>query len=322
MLLLTKEDVDHALDGVNIMPEAVQVTEDALRAIATERHLRPPSIYPAAGLAPQVIPMLGVLHSEGLLGGRISSIGPAVTPAARGRGYKVLFDLATLQLVALIEDVAIHQYLVGAHVGVATKWLANRGEVEVGLIGSGGLAMACLEAVAVVRPVVRARVFSPSAEHRERFAVEASEALGLRVEAVDSAQGAMDGADVVNCATNNFFRGGDAVYAPEWGAPGSHINTIGRCEAPTSGLSDTTLFTPSQPDFDAIVPPWIPTPPAGEEVADLASVIAGKHPGRRNRAERTLYLGPSIPAEHIAIGAWILRRARDAGLGTHWPPTA
>jgi len=318
MLLLTKEDVDRALDGVDVMSEAVQVTEDALRGVIAEKDARMPVVYPAAPFHAQTIPLFGALHSHGFLGGRISTVGPAVTSGARGRGYKVLFDLETLQLASLIEDVAVHRYLVGAHVGVATKWLANSGEVGVGLIGSGNLARACLEAVAKVRTVAWVKVFSPNRENRARFAAEASEAFGLRVDAVDTGRDAMDGADVVNCATNNFFRGGDAVYAAEWATAGSHVNTIGRCEAPIDDLNDASLFTPSQPDFDAIVPQWAPMPPAGTEVGDLASVIAGIHPGRRDRLHRTLYLGPSIPAEHIAIGAWILRRAREAGVGTEW----
>jgi ornithine cyclodeaminase/alanine dehydrogenase-like protein (mu-crystallin family) len=321
MLLLTKEDVDQVLNGIDVMSAAVQVTEDAIRGVALETDARPPVVYPTAALRAQAIPMLGVLSSHGFLGGRISSVGPSVTSTARGRGYKVLFDLATLQCVALIEDIAIHRYLVGSHVGVATKWLANPGQVGLGLIGSGALARACLEAVATVRPVAWVKVFSPNREHCARFAAEASEALGLRVDAVGTAREAMADADVVNCATSNFFRGGDAVYEAAWAVPGSHVNTIARCEAPVHDLGDTLIFTPSRPDFDAIVPPWVPTQPDGERFADLASVIAGTHTGRRDLAERTLYLGPSIPAEHIAIGAWILGRARDARVGTEWPPT-
>src|SRR5919205_1258728 len=49
--------------------------------------------------------------------------------------------------------------------------------VSVGVLGSGGMARTYLEAIAQVRPIKRGKVFSPTPDHRERFAAEMSDEL-------------------------------------------------------------------------------------------------------------------------------------------------
>jgi ornithine cyclodeaminase/alanine dehydrogenase-like protein (mu-crystallin family) len=69
-----------------------------------------------------------------------------------------------------------------------------------GLFGTGKQARNALEAIALVRPIRRVHVFSPSAEHRTAFAAETTRD-GLDVVAVDDARAVVAGADIVCCCT-------------------------------------------------------------------------------------------------------------------------
>src|SRR5205823_15028603 len=99
----------------------------------------------------------------------------------------LLFDFRTLDLVCLMEDVSVRPYLVGAHVGVATRWLAREDAQMVGVMGSGQMACGSLRAICAVRPIMEARVYSPNPEHRRAFAEVAAPGDGIRVAAVGRA---------------------------------------------------------------------------------------------------------------------------------------
>jgi ornithine cyclodeaminase/alanine dehydrogenase-like protein (mu-crystallin family) len=69
------------------------------------------------------------------------------------------------------------------------------------VIGSGFQAAAQIEAIAAVRPIREVRVWSRSAEKREKFAAERSGSLRLPVHAAASAQECVTGASIVVTAT-------------------------------------------------------------------------------------------------------------------------
>jgi ornithine cyclodeaminase/alanine dehydrogenase-like protein (mu-crystallin family) len=82
-----------------------------------------------------------------------------------------------------------------------------------------------VRAVCAARPIRELRVYSPSAETREAFASSMSNELGAaaRVTAMGSAREAVEGADIVCCATS----ASSPVFDAEWVAPGTHVNGIG-----------------------------------------------------------------------------------------------
>ena len=65
--------------------------------------------------------------------------------------------------------------------GVATRWSARPDATTMAVIGTGKQALAQVAAVAAVRPIRHLVVFSPTAEHRERFVARVADAgLGVR----------------------------------------------------------------------------------------------------------------------------------------------
>ncbi|MBV8087714.1 MAG: NAD(P)-binding domain-containing protein, partial [Chloroflexi bacterium] len=219
VLLLSDGDVRQAVGDEEGIAKLIDVTERAFIAeskreaqLAPQQWLLfPPTARHVGEAELSLNSIFGVVPELNAIGGRIHTISPGRNRAGRGgptagRAWKLLFAYDTLALTCLMEDQWIHDAAVGAHVGAATRVLAQPDASVVAAIGSGTMARGCLRAVAAVRQLREVRAFSPNPEHRALFADEMATTIGVPVRAVDSAEEAVRGADIVNCATNNFFR--------------------------------------------------------------------------------------------------------------------
>src|SRR3984893_10964491 len=72
--------------------------------------------------------------------------------------------------LAFINDGVLQHMRVGGGAGIGARHLAREDASSVGILGSGGMARTYLEAFQVVRPIKRARVFSPTAANSNRLA--------------------------------------------------------------------------------------------------------------------------------------------------------
>jgi ornithine cyclodeaminase/alanine dehydrogenase-like protein (mu-crystallin family) len=118
-------------------------------------------------------------------------------PQAGAKFLVTLFDADKASILATIEADALGQIRTGAASAVGTKYMAREDATVMGMLGSGWQAESQLAAIATVRPLSEVRVFSPTQAHRESFAQKMSEFLGLNVIAVDTAEAAVHGADIV-----------------------------------------------------------------------------------------------------------------------------
>src|SRR6202140_5531228 len=85
-----------------------------------------------------------------------------------------LYEMATGDLLALIEADYMGQLRTGAASGVASKYLARKDARVAAIIGTGGQARTQLEAVAAVRKLESARAHGRDAANREKFCEEMS----------------------------------------------------------------------------------------------------------------------------------------------------
>jgi ornithine cyclodeaminase/alanine dehydrogenase len=108
---------------------------------------------------------------------------------------------------------------------VAVDCLAPREPVALGVLGSGLEARTHVEAIAAVRPIRSLRVFSPREERRKAFAAEFAEQLGIRAEAVASAQEAVTGATLVLAAARSYDE--TPVLHGAWLSEGMLVVSIG-----------------------------------------------------------------------------------------------
>lgn len=169
----------------------------------------------------------------------------------------------------------------GAIGGVAADALAADSASTMALIGTGPQAWMQLWAISAVRPLSRVRVYSRNSERRRSFAANASERYGLDVQAVNSAEAAAEGAEIVVLATSS----GEPVLDTAAIDPDAFVSTLGpkvygRAEFDVSLAERARLVTTDSVaqlhDYD---PPFVlaGTPHEGR-VVSLGSVLDGEAP--------------------------------------------
>ncbi|MEO8025710.1 MAG: ornithine cyclodeaminase family protein [Bryobacteraceae bacterium] len=220
-----------------------------------------------------------------------------------------LFDSNTAQPLALMEANWLGQIRTGAASGYATDILSKPGAATVGLIGSGFQARSQLEATLAVRPVKEVRVYSRSAEKRERFAAECSRAFSVNVRAVDSAESAVRGAEIVSTATWSK----DPVLEAQWVEPDAHVNAMGsnnpdRRELPKSLLDRAALIAAdsieqARIESGDLILAWTPKDWKSPKLVNLQDVEGLRADGI------TIFKSNGLGVEDVAAAAFIYEQA-------------
>jgi ornithine cyclodeaminase/alanine dehydrogenase-like protein (mu-crystallin family) len=343
VILLTNEDVEPLLT----MPECIAAIEAAFRDLGNRDAVdipRQDAVVPNAreGAVHDLKTMSGSWPAAGMAAIRLNSdivTGPIVNglprrvklhlsePDGRYNGAVLLFSTDTGQLLAMVNDGIMQRARVGATSGVAAKYLAREDAKTLGLLGTGFQAGGQLEAICSVRAFERIRIFSPTPDNRRRFAEHYRKLLDLDIRAVDSADKAVDGADVLVTATNSV----SPTINPQWLKPGVHLSSINRTElapdvfarierlvvnAREGGKSFTARNCPEIGGFnqgDRNSHSGIADVTKVPELKDLAS---GKVPGRQSPSEITCFHNyQGLGLQFAAIGSIVYREAVKQKLG-------
>jgi alanine dehydrogenase len=236
-----------------------------------------------------------------------------------------LYEIASGELLALIEADYMGQLRTGAASGVATKYLARRDARIAAIIGSGGQAKTQLEAMAAVRRLDSATVYSRDGKKREAFAREMSARLSIPVHAATSTAEATRGADIVCTATTSsqpVVRGADL-------ATGLHINAIGANHAHKRELDDEAVASAdvivvdsveqSRQEAGDLILAFHGDESCWMGVKRLSDVVAGKTSGRTSESEVTLFKSNGIASWDLAVAMKVYAMAREKKLGRDLP---
>jgi ornithine cyclodeaminase/alanine dehydrogenase-like protein (mu-crystallin family) len=236
-----------------------------------------------------------------------------------------LYEMATGDLLALIEADYMGQQRTGAASGVATKYLARKDARIAAIIGTGGQARTQLEAVASVRKLESARAYGRDAARRENFCKEMSERLGISVQSCASAGEAVRGAHVVSTATT----ASQPVVSGADLAPGAHINAIGANHAHKRELDDEAVASADVIVVDSVEQSRQEAGDLiiafhGDEICwtgvkKLSEVVAGKASGRSSDSEMTLFKSNGIASWDLAVAMRVYALARERSLGRELP---
>jgi ornithine cyclodeaminase/alanine dehydrogenase-like protein (mu-crystallin family) len=230
-----------------------------------------------------------------------------------------------------MPDGVMQRMRVGAANGLGAKFLARQDAHTVAILGTGWQAGAQLMAICAVRDIKQVRAFSPNREHRETFAREMSEALGIDVTPAAQPEEAIRGADVVMCASNSL----DAIYFEHWVEPGVHMSSIKQPEIEVKALKradrialhyhEESPIHVTAKDFalaqKAIEHGWS----MGKEIdfaklPTLLDLIMGKAQGRQSDSEITCFMNNvGLGYQFAAAGSVVYRKAVEAGLGHKLP---
>ena len=306
MMRITERQVREVLS----MSAAVELVEEAFRRLDDGRADNHPRRRVAMQNGTLLHYMAGGDNQDGVVGAKVY----ATNRKVGARFVVLLFDAEAVELLAVIEANALGQIRTGAASGAATRRLARENASRLALFGSGFQAETQLEAVAAVRSLAGAAVYSRSAAKRERFAARMSAKLDLEVRAASSAEEALDGADIVTTVTNSrepVFRG-DAL------APGTHVNAAGSNHAKRRELDVAAV---SRCDIVAVDSIEQARMEAGDLIqaaaegnfdwsraVELSAVIAGSKPGRSAPQQITLFESQGLAVEDIAVARYVYRQ--------------
>src|SRR6202790_5700155 len=236
-----------------------------------------------------------------------------------------LYEIASGDLVAMIEADFMGQLRTGAASGVATKYLARRDASAAAIIGTGGQARTQLEAIAAVRKLKSARVYGRDADRRKQFALEMSQRFGIDVEPTDSASEAARGAQIICTATT----ASQPVLSGADLASGVHINAIGANHAYKSEIDAEAVASAdvivvdsieqSRQEAGDLIIAFKGDETCWTSVRPLSDVAAGKVSGRTSETQVTLFKSNGIASWDLAVAMQVYVQARKKGLGRNLP---
>lgn len=289
--------------------------------------------------------MDGVIPSQGVAAVRLNSdivtwpvidgnqrrVKVPAAPNTRWTGLILVFSTTTGEPLAIMPDGVVQRTRVGATNGLGVKHMAREDARTAAILGSGWQAGTQLAALACVRDIERIRCFSPNADHREAFAREMTEELGVDVVPVSTPEDAVAGADIVMCATNSI----EAVFFENWLVPGIHVSAIKMPEIDGAALAkaDRVGLHYGHTSPDTVIARGVTAPDHGKgrgwsahkgfdfaACPKLPEMIVGEIAGRQARDEVTCFINDlGLGLQFAAVGGLVWRRALDAGIGNDVP---
>jgi alanine dehydrogenase len=289
-LYLTEADVA----AIFTMSDALRVLDAAARKLADGSAMNAPRQRVSAGGA-----VLQVLPAA--LDGRTGH--KSYTVGTRGAKFWVTLYAPDGAMLALIEANTLGQLRTGAASGLATRYMAREDARTLGTIGTGFQARTQIEAICLVRPIERVRVWGRDPARLNAFCTEVGTRLERPVEAASSARAAVSGADVVATMTSSP----QPVFSGEWLAPGAHVNAAGSNRPAATEIDVETVRRAAVVAVEDIAQAktesgdLLAAQAAGafrwDDAVRLADIVAGRVGGRGGPGDITLF-------ESLGVGLW------------------
>jgi ornithine cyclodeaminase len=313
VLILNHEEVERLLG----MSACLDVMAGALEALARDQAYQPlrPVVRPP--IAPGFMGLMPAYAVRDGWGLKVVNIHPE--NPKRGldahQGTVLLFDGATGQAKAVMNASAITAIRTAAVSGVATRVLARRDASTVAILGAGVQARSHLQAMRHAIRATRTCLWARDVERARALAGEFGE-----VTVVESCEQALRDADVV-CTTTSAR---EPILRREWLKPGAHVNAVGASvrtarELDTRTMADATLVVDRRESAEHESGDYLLARAEGAAVsiaAELGEILAGRHPGRTNDSELTVFKSLGLAVEDLAAAQYLYEKAREVGEGT------
>jgi ornithine cyclodeaminase len=308
------------------MAECVEVMERALKTLSRGQAMLPLRTImrlPDGKNAFAVMPAF--METPKVMGAKAVSVYPGNhgTELDSHQGAVLLFDTEHGSILAVMDASSITAIRTAAVSAVATRTLSREDSTELAILGSAGQARTHLEAMRVVRPIKRVRVWSRNPAHAEEFA-SAARLLhaDIEINTFASSREAVHGAHIV-CTTTASR---EPVLMGDWVSEGTHINAVGASaanarELDSSAVARASFFVDRREsalnesgDFLMAKADGL----FGDEhiLAEIGEVLIGQHTGRIQRDEITLFKSLGLAVEDLAAAHHIYQRAVDENAGT------
>lgn len=304
--ILTDADVEARLS----MSAAIRAVEIALREHSLGTLVAPPRFAVPGGRNSLVFTVGGTAGAHKVLGFRVyDTFGDE---AGNHTQIVAVYDGATGALNGILLSNRLGAIRTGAIGGVAIDRLARKDARQLAILGTGTQARTQLEAAVCVREFETIRAFSPTREHREAFAREMTERTRHRVEAVDRPGDAVDGAEVVVCATTSR----SPVLLADGLVRGAHVSTLGGVFRGGSEIDpgvvelSTRIVTDSRAQLESYSEPSLVVGTShASRLVQLGDVVTGRAPGRTSDADNTLFVSVGLAGTEVIVADELLRRS-------------
>jgi len=252
----------------------------------------------------------------------------------------VLNDADTGAPLAFMSANLLSAYRTGAVPGVGARHLARKDSRVVGILGPGTMAKTSLAAFIAVCPEINTvKVKGRGRKNLDAFLRWVAESCPqvTRVEVVDSIEAVVRDCDIVTfCASGAT---GDPTTYPtvkrEWISPGTFLSMPAPCNIDVGMesarvrkvLDYTGLYEAYFLELEKPVHRFIPAVGvrfmdlveegriAREQLEDLAKIVSGAAPGRRNDEEIIVLSVGGMAVEDVAWGTVVHRNAVARGIG-------
>jgi len=250
-------------------------------------------------------------------------------PKPSNSGIVVLYSMDTSELIGFMHEFHLSGMRVGATSALAVDKIARDDASTLALFGTGKQARAAFEAITLVRPFTRVNVFSPNQEHRETFVREVSR-QGIKVTAASDPKTAIEGADVICCATSSL----KPVFDGNWLVDGQFVVTIANSDVTnpirrtevdrrTYERAHTIVVTDWESVVDGnqleILEPLAEGVVTKDRIHELKHIVADqvpvKQPPRGAKTEGVIYYknNAGVALQFAAAGGLVYQRALAEG---------
>lgn len=255
----------------------------------------------------------GRLNLQNRVGVRLSVTG--------SRALALVFEIESGKLLAIM-GYPFSNLRIGATVGLAMERLVKPGIKKIGLIGSGAIAPWLLRTAVSLRPIEEIRVFSRSAERRQKFTADMTRELNVTITPVNRPEDAIENAEIIFVSTNSP---GPALLG-KWLRPGVPVIGTGR---PNEFDDDVYLraklivVTSKEHELGyydkELDKPLLRLASEGKinwnEVAELGQIIAGQIHVELNDSGIYVLRESQGGYSDVALAAWVYQEAARQKLG-------
>jgi ornithine cyclodeaminase len=235
----------------------------------------------------------------------------------------MLFETQNGRLLAMMDAGKITAIRTAAVSAVATRLLASTDAENLAILGSGVQAATHLDAMRLVRNIKRVKVWSRNFDHAQSFAQRESTRLSLSIGAIENAERAVEGADIICTVTSSM----DPILHGDWIAPGTHINAVGSSvpfarELDTAAVVKSKLFVDRRESTlneagDFLFPQKEGAINDAHVLGEIGDILLDKVRGRESVNDITLFKSLGLAVEDVAAAHFIYQKLSKQG-GGRW----
>ncbi|MEO1514546.1 MAG: ornithine cyclodeaminase family protein [Bacteroidota bacterium] len=233
------------------------------------------------------------------------------------QGMYLLFDAVTGTPLAQIDAKALTSRRTAASSALAASYLCRSAANCLLIVGTGVLSRELAHAYAAIRPIQQVLVWGRNLQRAQQVVSELSENFP-QVEAVENLEEGVKRADIISCATLSE----KALVKGAWLRPGQHLDLIGSYkpdmrETDDAAMRRASIFIDTQSacleSGDLYLPLQNGAIGPDDICGDLYDLCLGKHPGRTEESELTLFKSVGYALEDLVAAKLVYEKICELG---------